>query len=148
MNEKHPFIKKGMEYDLTLLTYDKYELECYIFRKNNNGPSLFIRNLKTNSYHLGGYFYYYGWSIEDIKEDLIPTIAEVIERNWGNEVLGNNFTLISAVIYPHITYFTSNNQLDEGIKKAQQNENEYLDTKTFKAISLLWLEFLESKLSQ
>jgi hypothetical protein len=146
MIKNNPYIREGEKYNLTILSYGKYELECYVFGRMPNEPSLYIRNMETDSYNFGSDFFRYDWYIKEIKEDLIPTIDEVVERNWGDEILGNN--IISAIIDPAKTYFTSNHNLSEGRKEAQQDERMQLDTKIFREIAVLWLAFLESQENQ
>lgn len=144
MKIKNPYIKDGVEYKLTLIDCGKYELECYVFAQNSNRPALFISNSDTNMYNIGGDFLSYDWNSKEINENLIPTIDEVLERKWGDEILGNNFTLISAIITPEITYFTSNNNLTEGRKEAQENENMQIDTKILKDIIVKWRDFVKT----
>ena len=145
MEKKNPYIKKRAKYELTLLKCGMYELECYVFDKNSSRHALFIKNIETNSYHIGGDFLSYEWNAKEIKEELLPVIDEVIERKWGDEILGNNFTIMSVIINPKKTYFTSNNDLGEGRKEAHQDENKQLDTSMFREIILKWLEFVESQ---
>ncbi len=143
MKEINPYIQEGEKYKLTVLSCGKYELECYVFDRMPNEPALYIKDSETGSYNYGSDFFRYGCSINEIKEDLIPAIDEVVERSWGDEILGNN--IVSAIIGPEKTYFTSNNDLNEGRKEAQQNERMELETKVFRQISILWLGFLESQ---
>jgi hypothetical protein len=143
MKKFNPYIREGVSFKLTIIKYERYELECYVFDRTPNEASLYIKNLETNSYNYGGDFYRYNWYEKEIKEDLIPIIDEVVDRNWGDEVLSND--LVTTIIGPEKTYFIPYKDLDKGIKDAQQNERMQMDTKVFRAISVLWLNFLENR---
>lgn len=140
----NPYINSDHQYTLEVVPCGKYNLEFYILDENSMVPRLYILDKESNEYHYGGIFFPFGWDAEDTKEDLIPTIEDVIERNWGDEILGNNYTLLSAIITPETTYFTSENNLDLGRRIADKNENMKMSTADFREISVKWLEFLES----
>ncbi|SDK77338.1 hypothetical protein SAMN05421823_103525 [Catalinimonas alkaloidigena] len=142
MRSKNPYIQESVKFSLTVLSCGKYELECYVFEQKLNAPTLFVKDLETGYYNYVGDFFRFNWHEKDITEDLIPTIDEVVERNWGDEVLVS--VLLTAIIDPHKTYFTSEKNLTEGIKMAVKDDRMNLDTLVFRQIATKWLNFLNS----
>ncbi|UII33936.1 hypothetical protein LVD17_08925 [Fulvivirga ulvae] len=142
MKKKNPFIKMDeSNYVLTILDCNRYELECYVFN-NSSEPILFVRDKQLDDYNYAGYFFRVCWDAEDIREDLLPSIDMVMDRNWGDEVFPSE--LCTAIIEPKVTYFTNNNDLEKGKKDALKDKNLQIDTIDFKKISLKWVEFLEA----
>lgn len=142
MITQNPFIQTKEKYSQTLFSLGKYELECYVFESKPNKPSLYVRDVQTNVYNHVSDFYRFCWDAKEIKNDLIPTIDEVVERGWGDEILSSE--LLTAIIEPDSTYFTKNHNLALGKKEAIENDYMQLKTVDFKRISTKWLEFLES----
>jgi hypothetical protein len=82
------------------------------------------------------------WEIEDIREDLLPTINEILEQNWGEEIISGQLNV--AIIEPEYSFLTRNNNLGEGKKEASENLDAHIKTLTFRTISEKWLDFLEA----
>jgi len=141
--ERHNPFKKDEMYNLTLSKIGKYELEFYVFEGKSEEPLLYVKSLETATYNYVGDFYRFCWDAKEIREDLLPTIQEVINKGWGDEVLSSE--LLTAIIEPGITYFTNNHNLKEGKEAARKDERMQIPTEDFRQISLRWLEFLESQ---
>jgi uncharacterized protein Smg (DUF494 family) len=144
MNRVNPFFKAERDsYSLTVAEYSHFELEYYIF-KSSKAPIICIWDKKIGKYNSMGLIYYMN-ETPDIKEDVLEIIEEVMERNWGDEILGNNYTLVSVMVDPEMSYITTNNDLDAGKKEAILDELMQLKTEDFKTITLKWLDFLKSQ---
>lgn len=143
MRRANPFFKADSnDYVLTIKKCLHFELECYI-SKSGKAPLLAVWDSNLENYNSIGLIYYMDYAA-DIKEDIIETIEEVVNRNWGNEIIGNNFTLISVIVEPVRTYITSGKDLVKGKGKSLLDSSLLLSTEDFKAISLEWLKVLES----
>lgn len=146
MKRNNPFVKDKIDFKLTVIPCGKYELECYVLSEVST-PYLFILNTETGSYNLGSYIFYMVWDIpKEIREDLLPTIDNILEQPWMSEIIVNDYTLINAIIYAEKIYFMPNSVTDLGIgkKEVEADESKQLDTRVFKEIILKWLDFLET----
>lgn len=144
MNRVNPFFDADSgSYSLTTIEYRYFELECYIFN-SGKAPMISVWDSKLESYNSIGLIYYMD-DVSEIKEDVIATIDEVVDRNWGDEIIGNNYTLISVIVEPEICYITSENDLAKGKEKAISDPSMQIKTSDFREISVKWLEFLESQ---
>jgi hypothetical protein len=146
MNRVNPLTQSNERYNLFVFSILNYELECYVLEDSSSKPILYLRDTTTNEYHLTTDFFSVNWGIEDIKEDLIPTIDEILEQGWGDEILSGQ--VVSVIIEPEKSFFTKNRDgnkhLGEKKEEAAKNSNAHLSTKVFRAISVKWLEFLEA----
>jgi hypothetical protein len=146
MKRTNPFInKERSEYEVELIIHGNYELEFYLF-KDGSEPLLYVWLIDAQKYSVVGDLFRFNWRAKDIKEDLLPTIDEVIERNWGDEILVSPIT--NACVYPNFTFFSSENNLDDAEEVAMSDPTTHLSTKDFRAISVKWLAFLEGLESQ
>lgn len=144
MNRINPFFETySNSYSLITTEYVHFELEYYIFH-SGKAPIIYVWDNKLAAYNSFGLIYYMD-TVSDIKQDVIGTIDEVVERNWGYEVIVNNFTLMSVIIEPQMCYITSGNDLAEGKKKAISDYLMQMKTCEFREISMKWLNFLESQ---
>jgi hypothetical protein len=143
MNRINPFFEADSNsYSLTMVEYSHFELEYYVFH-SGKAPIISVWDTKLETYNGIGMIYYME-DVSDIKEDVIDTIDEVVGRNWGNEVIGNNFTLMSVIVEPEMCYITSDNDLAKGKEKAISDSSMQMKTSEFRQVSMKWLEFLES----
>ncbi len=142
MQPDNPLTRSDIKYELTVLTVSQYELECYVIETRPHRPILYVKNTLTNQYHELTTFFSVNWEIEDIREDLLPTINEILEQNWGEEIISGQLNV--AIIEPEYSFLTRNNNLGEGKKEASENLDAHIKTLTFRTISEKWLDFLEA----
>lgn len=140
--KQNPFISADQaEYEVSIYSVDDFVLECYVFYDSNE-PLLFVKDQLTNQYHQVGFFYRICWDANEIRDELIPTISDLISRGKGSEVLVSE--LLSALAEPEFTFFSSKNDLGEGKQDALKDNSLMLRTTDFLKITSKWLEFLES----
>lgn len=142
MKRKNPYINPVKEkHDLTLIHLSGMELECYKIL-NSGEHLLYVWDAGNRHYNCIGDFFRYSWGVVELREDLLPTLKMVMDRNEGEEVLIGN--IISALVEPRTTYFMSCNDMTLGKRKSLQSSKMYIETIIFFEISKAWMNYLES----
>ncbi len=142
MSRVNPFFSAEPDrYSLTTEHYLHYELEYYIF-KNSSAPSICVWDTRLDTYNSIGLVFYM-INVANIQEDILETIDEVISRKWGDEIIGNNYTLTSVIVDPEMSLVTFDKDQNSR-ERALSDSSLQMETKDFQAITKMWLEFLES----
>lgn len=142
MSRKNPFFEADpSSYSLNKEKCGRFELEYYLFN-SSKPPIISVWDSELEAYNNIGLVYYMN-DVSDLEEDIIETIEEVMERGWGSEIIGNNFTLVSVIVEPQVCYVTSNNDLVQGKEEAALDSSMHITTSDFLQFSLKWRDFLK-----
>lgn len=140
MNRENPYVKRrATEYDLTTLSLNDYELECYFFYDKSE-PLLYVWDCKNTEYNVVGDFFRFNWDAEDISECLIPSVENLVARGIGDEVFASE--LVSALVEAEYTYFSSKSDLTNVKNDCRESTVNLIETHSFLKMVILWHCFL------